>query len=333
MQLKPFLSRSLRWLGFALLLLAMLLVSAFGVLQTSIGLGWAGDLLAGLMSSPGFSVTLHELEGSVPFDMRARRIEISDDRGTWLALNDAHLDLAAGELLAGGLHVKALTVGEIVITRFPEAAVPPEPIPLSERLRLPRPLVAVAIDRLAIERLALDTDTPGESVEAAIAGRAILRGGTADVMLDLHRTDGMPGNLALELHKSGVEPVMALQVTASEPTGLLLGRWLNRPDRPALAVSLSGDGPLADWHGQFEASAGKLARVAGDVTITAARETTVGVTGTAAIAPLLPPELAALAGDSMPLSARVRVSENGRIALEALSIDMAAGRLNADLGR
>src|SRR5204863_2814876 len=161
--------------------------------------------------------------------------------------------------------------------------------------------------------------------------RAILRGGTADVMLDLHRTAGMPGNLALERHKSGVEPVMALQVTASEPTGLLLGRWLNRPDRPALAVSLSGDGPLADWHGQFEASAGKLARVAGDVTITAARETTVGVTGTAAIAPVLPPELAALAGDSMPLSARVRVSENGRIALEALSIDMAAGRLNADL--
>src|SRR5947207_1048531 len=211
MQLKPFLSRSLRWLGFALLLLAMLLVSAFGVLRTSIGLGWAGNLLAGLMSSPGFSVTLHELEGSVPFDMRARRLEISDDRGTWLALNDAHLDLAAGELLAGGLHVKALTVGEIVITRFPEAAVPPEPIPLSERLRLPRPLVAVAIDRLAIERLALDTDTPGESVEAAIAGRAILRGGTADVMLDLHRTDGMPRNRALELHKSGVEPVMAVR--------------------------------------------------------------------------------------------------------------------------
>src|SRR5262249_55944085 len=59
--------------------------------------------------------------------------------------------------------------------------------------------------------------------------------------------------------------------------------------------------------------------------------TSIALNATAMIAPLLPPELAALAGDNVPISARARVSENGAIALEALSIDMAAGQLNADL--
>src|ERR1051326_3214633 len=119
MQLKPLLSRSLRWLGLSVCLLAMLLVGTFGFLQTSIGLKWAGRLLAGLMSSPGYSITLRGIEGSSPFDMRARHIEISDDSGTWLTLNDAHLDIAARELLSGTIRITALRVGRIPVARIP----------------------------------------------------------------------------------------------------------------------------------------------------------------------------------------------------------------------
>src|SRR5437764_5077859 len=124
MQLKPLLNRSLRWLGFTLFLIMMLLVGTFGLLLTSIGLGWAGRLLGTVMSSPGFLVTLHGLEGSFPFDLRATRIEISDDRGIWLALNDAHLDIAAGDLLSGALHVTNLILGGFPVTTPPEAAGP-----------------------------------------------------------------------------------------------------------------------------------------------------------------------------------------------------------------
>src|SRR5438270_11982577 len=105
MKLKPLLNRSLHWLGFTLLLVTTLLVGTFGLLQTSIGLGWAGRLLAGFMSSPGYLVTLRGLEGSFPFDLRATHIEISDDSGSWLTLKDAHLDIAAGDLLTGTLHI------------------------------------------------------------------------------------------------------------------------------------------------------------------------------------------------------------------------------------
>jgi translocation and assembly module TamB len=330
MQLKSLLRRSLRWLGYTLLLLVVLLVGVFGLLQTSAGLGWAGGVLAGLMSSPGFSVAMHGLEGAVPWDLRARRIEISDDTGVWLALDNVAVAVAVGGLLSGEGHLKRLTVGQIEVARLPETA-PAAPVPLSERLRLPRLPVAVALDKLAIERLALDPAILGERVEAAIAGRAVLRGEATEIALDLHRTDGVPGNLALDLRQSGVDPVLALRLTASEPTGLLLGRWLNRADRPALLASLSGEGPVSDWHGSFEASAGQLARLAGELSIAVARDTTVAVTGNAVLARLLPPEIATLTGDNMPIAARATLRQDGGISLDALSIDLAAGNLRADL--
>ena len=49
-------------------------------------------------------------------------------------------------------------------------------------------------------------------------------GDDTDVALNLHRTDGKPGALDLQLRESGADPVLALKVSASEPTGVLLNK-------------------------------------------------------------------------------------------------------------
>jgi translocation and assembly module TamB len=331
MPLTPILKRSLRRLGYAAVLVIVLLAGAFGLLQTPIGQDWAARTLAGTISGSGFSIVVRDLEGTLPFDMRARRIEIADDRGTWLSLDGTHLQIAAGDLLRGRLRIGELTVRKIDVARLPQPAAADQPAPLSERLRLPRAPVAVALDRLSIERLALGPDILGETAEAAITGRAVIGEDSTEVMLDLHRIDGIPGSLAIELRQRGIDPALSLRLEASEPTGLLLGRLLNRSDRPPLLASLSGEGTLEDWRGRFEASAGQLARLSGGVTISGGRETVVAVAGTAAIGPLLPPGAAVLAGDSMPVMARVKIGDDGAIAIDGLSVDMAAGTLNLDL--
>src|SRR5215469_4482914 len=73
------------------------------------------------------------------------------------------------------------------------------------------------------------------------------------------------------------------------------------------------------------ASAGASGRVAADLTVAAADETVIGVSGTAEIAPLLPAEIAVLAGDRVAISARAVLSD--RMILDPLSVDIAAGRL------
>ena len=137
-------------------------------------------------------------------------------------------------------------------------------------------------------------------------GNAKLSGERAQIALDLHRTDGSAGSIQLSMELAGATPVLGLRLEASEPTGVLLDRLLGRSDRPPLALSVNGTGLLADWHGQVSASAGALARLDADVTLTVAAETVLGLSGTAAFAPLLPAEFGSLVGDRFTLSLRAR---------------------------
>ena len=330
MRLASFFTGAIRWLGRLLLLLAMLAVGAFALLQTPIGRDALARMISRLASGPGFEIEIEGLEGAVPFDIRAKRIEVADARGIWLALDGVRLDVAAGRLLVGRLHIRDLTASRLEAYRSPEIPAPPDPLPWSERLRIPSLPVSATIDRFAIERITLAQEILGEKIEAAVTGRAESHDDATEIALDLRRTDGVPGNLDLFIRQSGAGPTLELRLVASEPSGVLLGRWLGRNDRPPLSLSLTGDGPLADWHGRLEASAGQLARLAADVAVAAGRESTLWLTGNAAVAPLLPNEIAALTGDSMPVAARATLRENRAISIDALSIGMAAGRLTAD---
>ena len=163
----------------------------------------------------------------------------------------------------------------------------------------------------------------GESLVATVLGNARLTG-DAQVGLDIHRMDDTAGNITLATELVGATPVLKLQLEASEPTGILLDRLLARTDRPPLALSVNGTGPLADWHGHIAASAGALARLNADVTLAVTSQTVLGLSGTAAMAPLLPTEFAPVIGDQLALSLHGTFGE--RVILDALSIGIAAGK-------
>ncbi|HYZ41915.1 MAG TPA: hypothetical protein VE687_15025, partial [Stellaceae bacterium] len=223
------------------------------------------------------------------------------------------------------LHIRSLSFAEIDMARQSTA---PSTTPLTEYLKVPHVPIGVVLDRLSIDRLALAPPVLGESVVATVEGNARLADETAQLALDLHRTDDFAGNIALALELAGATPVLKLQLEASEPTGVLLDRLLARTDRPPLALSVNGTGPLADWHGRVAASAGTLARLETDVTLAVTDHTVLGLSGTAAMAPLLPAEFAPLIGDQLALSLHATFGE--RIVLDALSIRIAAGTLTGD---
>ena len=329
MRLVALLAGSVRRLLLVLLLLGVAAAGALALLQTPVGRDAFSRIVARTASGPGFEIEIRGLRGTVPFDVRAERIEIADASGVWLALDGARLDVAVGRLFLGRLHIRELTAVNLDVHRLPELPDGPDPAPWSERLRMPSLPIPATLDRFAIDRIALAPEVLGETVEAAVTGKAASHDGATEIALDLRRSDGVPGHLDLQLRQGGADANLQLRLVASEPSGVLLGRLLGRSDRPPLLVSLSGDGPLADWRGRLEASAGQLARVAADVAIAAGRETMLSLTGTAAVSPLLPPGMAALTGDAMPITARATLREEGAIALDELAIELAAGRLAA----
>ncbi len=127
---------------------------------------------------------------------------------------------------------------------------------------------------------------------------------------------------------AGAHPLLSLRLHADELTGVLLDRWLGRTGRPALTLSLDGRGPLADWHGRLTASAGALARLDANVALEVGSATVLGLSGKAAVAPLLPADLASPVGGSVGFS--LRASFDRRIVVNRLSIDLAAGTLTGE---
>jgi translocation and assembly module TamB len=313
-----------RWLAIAIAVSLALVLAAFGLLQTRIGQNWLAAAVARAASSPGFSLTIEGLGGTVPLHMTATRIEVGDDKGMWLTLRNVAFDLAPAELLSGKLHVRSLDIADVDIRR---SSSPRSSEPLSQSLRVPHLPVAVVLDRLTINRLTLMPAVLGEKVVATIKGSAEVESGTARADLDLHRTDGFPGNIAAQMALTGSKPVLDLQIKAEDPTGVLLDHWARRTDRLPLALALDGKGPVADWHGQLAASAGAIAHVDAKITLGVGSQTVLGISGIAALAALLPADLASAVGDRATFSLH---TELGRPVASRLAIGIAAGALAGD---
>ena len=311
----------LRWLGIALGVLALCFVALLALLQTRIAKDWLAREVAGAISDPDFTAAIDGLGGIVPFRMTVRRIDIGDRDGIYLSLRDTGMDISASALLAGKAHIRSLTIAEIEMTRLSTA---PSTTPLMDYLKVPHVPVDVALDRLSIGKLSLAAPVLGENVVATIDGSAELAGGRAQVNLDLHRVDSSAGRILLGMELTGDPPVLSLGLYAAEPTGLLLDRLLARGDRLPLALSVNGSGPLADWHGRVDASAGSVAHLAADVSLAAASETVLELAGTADIARLLPAEVAALVGDRAALSGRAAFGS--RTVIDPLFVEVAARR-------
>ena len=163
----------------------------------------------------------------------------------------------------------------------------------------------------------------GEKIVGTVAGSADIESGTARAALDLHRTDGLPGNIALQTALTGTNPVLDLQMKAEDPTGTLVDHWLRRTDRLPLSLSLNGKGPLADWHGHLAATVGALARVDAEIALAIDSRTVLGLSGNAALAPLLPADFAAAVGDRATFSLHAELDE--RVVVSRLTIGVAAG--------
>ncbi len=156
--------RSLRRLlliltGLPLLLVAILLLAA----NTGPGQDFIarqiGPLSGGLVQVEG-------LGGQLPLSPRLARLEIRDDEGVWLLVEELALDLNPWPLWRGQIQVEALTASTLALDRLPAYAESTEPA-------TPFQLPQTALRHLAVERLTLGQVAPG-SPALSVTGQGTL---------------------------------------------------------------------------------------------------------------------------------------------------------------
>ena len=129
---------------------------------------------------------------------------------------------------------------------------------------------------------------------------------------------------------------MHLAITGSE-TGGLLASITGRPDAGALQLSLTGDGPIADWQGRLAVEAERLAKLELGVGLGYADKRHIALQGALDAEPnALPPEVAAIVGTHADLNLRAGQTGPQRFALQELGLRAGSlsltGSGDADLG-
>ncbi|HFD16163.1 MAG TPA: hypothetical protein ENJ38_07660, partial [Rhodospirillales bacterium] len=184
-----------RLLGWVVGSVLLLLGIAFAYAQTPIAKDQISRAIAEGLSDPPNRTEISGLGGLLPFDVRVGRISLADDKGEWLRVEGAALELAPADLVAGRLRAKSLGADRITLERLPETAdtsddtgpgfaVPAPPA-------FPESLPPVTIDRLYVNSLELGPAVAGEKARFRLEGalRGDAEGRRADARLALQRTD------------------------------------------------------------------------------------------------------------------------------------------------
>jgi translocation and assembly module TamB len=233
--------RLLRWVGFAVLALVLLLAGTVGFLHTPPGRQFIVDQIAKVAPASGLSVRVGAISGSVLWSSTLLDVEFRDAEGQlFLTVPEVDLDWRPITFLFGGLDVRQLVLRGGTLQLAPRL-VPGDPdAPIL-------PDFDISIDRFVIEDLTVSESFLGQQRVIDFRASAEVREG----LVDLEATGDLGGgdlfDLTLLAEPDGNRFDMDFDYRA--PVGGLLAGLIGT--REDLRVRLGGDGTWQQWNGRL----------------------------------------------------------------------------------
>lgn len=249
-----------KWTMVGLFSILVLIGLLFGLLQTQA----AKDQIAlriskALSSDPGRSISVSGLEGLLPVSIKIHEIKVGDSRGAWLMVENLAFVWSPLQLLSGALHIDEIGAAKIVLERLPESSSKAQTPKESKPFRLPERLPKLTVQELAVQELYIGPEAFGDGGVFQLRGN-VLRAEEASGLkaaLRIARTDEAPAsNMALDV-ELGVKPSnLKIALDFSEAADGWLGRLAKLKEAGPLSLALHGSGPLSQWQGRLQTSAG-----------------------------------------------------------------------------
>ena len=278
---------------------------------------------------PGLRV--EGLQGAWRAAPTAERITLSDSQGVWLTLRNARLNLAPTALLRGVLRLEALEASLVRVDRLPvaEPAPPDTAAPPASQggvlPTLPDLPVDLSLDRLAVERLELDSSVLGQAAAFSLTGKATLESARLAAELALRRLD-RPGSATVDIALAPADDRLNAKIALQEPEGGLGPSLVGLPQHP-LSLELSLAGPAAGADLSLQARLGPDIALDTQGVVRALADGSYGarLNGEARAAPLLPPDYATLAFPAR-FALDAERSANGPLSISQLTLEVPAGQ-------
>jgi translocation and assembly module TamB len=247
--------RPLRILAMVLGGVAALLVLLFVFLQTPPG----QRTLAGLVS--GKSLQVSGLGGFFPTDLAVAKVELLDEQGPWLRVENARLRWSFTSLFEGRVRVEMLSASLVDVLRSPMPDKTEQP-KTSGSFSLP---VGVNLQVLSIDSLHLAAAVAEVEARWTVHGNGLLSADLHEgrVRLTGDRSDGPAGKLSADIRFDLAQRTVDGEVSLEEGTGGVVAALLQRPDLDRVSMRLVAKGDAAFGTGELTVSAGDAATATG----------------------------------------------------------------------
>lgn len=327
-------------------LFAVLAVSVLGVFAAA-NSDWGRARIIALIeeatASGPVSVRIGAIDGALPGRVELRDVVAADGAGAFAEARLVVLDWRVRDLLAGRVSVDTLSFSDARLDRLPvlpetpEQPKPLDPEPLS--LKFESPGIEIAVDRLTVDGLTVGKAVAGEAVTVSADLSAGLNAGEARVRgwIEAVRPSMAPARAEIDLALAPGSGELRAELSLHEPENGLVAGMLAVDGRPALDLSLTGDGGLDGWRGALKGGFGPDARVDLDLNLATGPDgSRLAVDGSIAAARLAPPELRPLLAIPATVDLAVLARPDGSIGLESLKVSLpqavltATGEVDAD---
>ena len=299
--------------------MAVLLAVIFAAIQTGPGKRMLALLGGTLASGNGLTVTISDIAGFVPANMKIGSVTLADPHGEFARIEGLRLTWNPLALFNATVAVETLEAGKVSLARKPDLPPAPENENSSSGTSLP---LRIALDNLTVKEI---------DIAKPVIGQAATIGFTASARF-MEPSRGLSLSFALERRDAegvvkgtiGYVPntqTLDIDVQAREPEAGLVARLANMDGLPAIDAAIKGSGPLDSWNGTLDIIAGEAARITGAATIRRqGRSYKAALDVDADVQHLLPANIAPLFEGVSKITAAALIDDRMRINIETFTI-------------
>ncbi|WP_026501183.1 translocation/assembly module TamB domain-containing protein [Bartonella clarridgeiae] len=208
------------------------------------GGSWFVSFIERKLSAPNRQIRLHNVQGALSSQASIDTITVSDNKGIWLKINNAKVDWNRLALLRGHVEINQLSAEKIILLRKPQSF---SSISFFEadQFSIPKLPMAIFVNTLMVDCVTFEKDIFGLSSDVSLKGHLTLDGDEFDGNIEVQRIDES-GYFSILTKISNNDRTAKIDIVADEPQNGIMANILELEKRPALNLTVKGNGTFDD---------------------------------------------------------------------------------------
>ncbi len=317
--------RSLAYWGIAALAGIFALVSvAWITLQMDAARRAITNSALAAVEGDDLKVSYGSLAGNWPWRISITKLEVADQEGTWLEVDQLTLTWSPFATISGQFKASRIALDGVTITRLPESE--PTPDPNRQILpALPELPLDLQVASLEVSNLFVADGVIGPAVLADIQSALVWTDDRIDAQLQLRELKESGLTTAMTMNLNRVQGELDLKVDGRDGDEGLLRKLIDPDLRDPIEFSFDGAGPGSNWNGSLQVMATDIAELSGTVSVTNPAPLSIEATANLLPGGKMQPQWKDVLGNKASITVKAHDATLDQATIDELTVETASG--------